>query len=70
MRRGILKGADGPYSVLIKLKGERQLLLDIKRYLEKEFIAIPTSQLRQNDRDPGVHMFIVVLGRREGVDLR
>ncbi|RLC73474.1 MAG: hypothetical protein DRI26_00775 [Chloroflexi bacterium] len=63
--RGIFEGADDNRSVLVKLKGERGLLLEIKRHLEERFIAIPTSQLRPNDRDPGVHIFIVIVGRRE-----
>jgi|GEM_PF-6951145 len=65
MERGIFRNADGSRSVLVKLKGERRLLLDIKASLEREYIAIPTSRLRQNDRDLGVHMYIVVVGRRE-----
>ncbi|MCD6263192.1 hypothetical protein J7L60_02115 [Candidatus Bathyarchaeota archaeon] len=68
--RGGFKGADGARSVLVKLKGEKQLLLEIMAYLEKEYIAIPTCQLRKNDRERGYHIFIIVLGRRKGADLR
>jgi len=64
-QKGIFSGADdGGRSVVVKLKGERELLLKIKNHLENEFITIPTSRLRRNDADAGVHIYLLVLGGR------
>lgn len=48
--------------VIVKIKGPRRLLLQVKDCLEREFIAVPTSKIIENDKEDGCHIYIAILG--------
>lgn len=59
MRSRFQRGSSG--RCVVKIKGPRDLLLEVQRVLEDAFIAFPTGRPKPNDEDDGYHIFLMVL---------